>query len=351
MKHTAELERIVSRFNGQKNFIDKLTTFLSSNNYLVTAIPPNDDLYSWSQNLFNLLFHFGKTDLSVARVYEGHVNAIKLIKDFGTESQRAFYFNEVSKGKIFGVWNTDAPKNPLKASFTETKMELNGSKIFCSGGYRIDYAIVTYGSSSNRQMAVVPINSRTSVQENYAFWQAMGMENSRSTELTFTNYHIEKNVQLGNPNDYELQPWFSGGSIRFCAAQIGGATSLYEETIEHLRRKGRHENSQQLDRISQMRVEIETGKLWINKAKEVYGNANRYSSPEIVDFSNMMRNVTTTICEKILLLSTKSIGLPAYMNGHPVEQKLRDLMVYVRQPNPDMVSHNIGLYGVNQTME
>lgn len=38
MKHTAELERIVSRFNGQ-NFIDKLTTFLSSNNYLVTAIP------------------------------------------------------------------------------------------------------------------------------------------------------------------------------------------------------------------------------------------------------------------------------------------------------------------------
>ena len=59
--------------------------------------------------LFRLLATIGLGDLSVGRIFEGHVNALFLIEKFGTTAQREHYRDLATGGHIFGVWNTDTP--------------------------------------------------------------------------------------------------------------------------------------------------------------------------------------------------------------------------------------------------
>ncbi len=59
--------------------------------------------------MLRLLKHFGYGNLVVGRVYEGHFNALLLLKLFANEKQFEKYAADVvEKNKIFGVWNTEA---------------------------------------------------------------------------------------------------------------------------------------------------------------------------------------------------------------------------------------------------
>ena len=61
-----------------------------------------------ASQLFRVLAAVGRGDLSVGRIFEGHVNALFLIHMFGRAEQRAHYRTLAAGGALFGVWNTDA---------------------------------------------------------------------------------------------------------------------------------------------------------------------------------------------------------------------------------------------------
>jgi len=59
--------------------------------------------------LLRVLKKLGHGNLSVGRVYEGHVNALHLIQTFGAPTQVARAAADARDlGKLFGVWNTEA---------------------------------------------------------------------------------------------------------------------------------------------------------------------------------------------------------------------------------------------------
>ena len=57
--------------------------------------------------LLQVLKTLGRGDLSVARIYEGHVNALLLIGLFGAAAQRGRAADDARNGKLFAVWNTE----------------------------------------------------------------------------------------------------------------------------------------------------------------------------------------------------------------------------------------------------
>ena len=64
-----------------------------------------------SQNiadLLRLLRILGKGDLSVGRIYEGHVNGLQLIQTFATPDQVEHFAQNARGQQIFGVWNAEA---------------------------------------------------------------------------------------------------------------------------------------------------------------------------------------------------------------------------------------------------
>lgn len=185
--------------------------------------------------LLALLAAVGRGDLSVGRIFEGHVNACFLIDRYGTDAQRECYVTIARDGNVFGVWNTDAPDSPLRLEGGR----LVGGKNFASGIDRLSHAIVTVTDEHGRRMIVLPTSD---LPVDRTWWRPLGMRASGSHVVDMTGLAVAPEWLLGGPDDYVRQPWFSAGAIRFLAVQVGGMHAVFDAAIAHLRRTGRTAN-------------------------------------------------------------------------------------------------------------
>ena len=93
------------------------------------------------QTLLRVLRLFGAADLSWGRLYEGHVNAVLLVRRFGSPEQVADLAGSVAHAALSGVWGAESA-TPLQAVATADGWELRGSKILASGAGLITRPLV-----------------------------------------------------------------------------------------------------------------------------------------------------------------------------------------------------------------
>ena len=160
-----------------------------------------------AQSLFRVLAAAGRGNLSVARIFEGHVNALLLIRLFGSEAQRVCYASLASRGDLFGIWNTDVPGDAVKL---EGKT-LRGKKNFASGVDGINYALITAKTPKGRQLVIVSTNG---LEIDRSWWHPLGMKASGSHVVNFEDTVFTEQELIGSPGDYLKEPWFSGGALR-----------------------------------------------------------------------------------------------------------------------------------------
>jgi alkylation response protein AidB-like acyl-CoA dehydrogenase len=145
--------------------------------------------------LLRCLAAIGRGSLSVGRIFEGHCNALLLIRLFGTRLQHERFSLIASGGGLLGLWNADLPEEPLQLE----NGRLDGKKCFASGVDGLRYALVTATTSSGRQMIAIPIEV-LEVDRNW--WRPLGMEGSGSHVVSFNDVAIDAQSMIGAPDDY-----------------------------------------------------------------------------------------------------------------------------------------------------
>ena len=292
--------------------------------------------------LLRKLKEVGCHDLSLGRIYEGHINALILIDAYGTPVQKSFYFKQAVSGKLFGIWNSELSSEALEFEIHENGFLLKGAKIFCSGAGYVDHPIVTaHGPDGSRMVILHP--AEYSLEEDYDYWQPLGMKASVSCRFDFTDIPFDRSQLLGGPWDYVQEPDFTGGAIRFAAVQLGGAEAAIRATVEHLQQWKRTEDPDQVRRMGQLSLLQETGRLWLEGAGRAMDEKHN-DAPRYMHYANMFRTVARNICEEVLELCGLSIGLQGMMAPHPFERIYRDLSVYLKQPGPDRALNNAAAY-------
>lgn len=290
--------------------------------------------------LLKTLMSIGAHDLSLGRIYEGHVNALALIEKFGTHEQKRAYFAEAVLGKLFGIWNSELPSEPLTYLSRSNGYELKGAKVFCSGASHVHRPIVTAQGLDSSHMVILHLDDYDLV-EDYSYWQPSGMKASVSCRFEFSGCRFAKNQFLGNTFDYVQEPDFSGGSVRFSAVQLGGAEAAIRTSLHHLEAIGRTDAHEQRIRMGKLSILMETGKLWLQGAGEAMDDKD--DNPEIyVHYANMFRTVVREICEEVLNLCGMCVGFQGMMKPHPLERIQRDLSTYLKQPGPDRALSEVG---------
>jgi alkylation response protein AidB-like acyl-CoA dehydrogenase len=303
-----------------------------------------------SGRLLELLELLGSASLPVARLFEGHVNALQLIHLFGNREQQQRYGHEVGeRGLRFAVWNTDADGG-LLLELEDGGYRLTGAKMLASGAGSIERPLVTARLPDGRaQMCVVEADTASCAIDRDV-WHVSGMRASASYRIGFDGVRVEPDALIGEPGEYHRQPWFTGGAIRFAAAQFGAALALFEHCRSHLRQTNRGGDTHQSSRLGEMAIALETGALWLARAAEVADQAllpNAESKAgEIVAHANMTRSVIERICLDVLELVERSIGLKGFLRPHPVERIGRDLRIYLRQPAPDAALVEAGRFAL-----
>lgn len=313
-----------------------------------------EDAKSAFHRQLRLLKAVGRGSLPAGRIYEGHVNALHLIKMYGTPAQKIFWTGCVQERQhLFGIWNTEFQDGVSVHRISDDEYELAGSKTFCSGAGEVDQMIITghwMHGTENRgwQMVVVPLEKLPRERIDPSFWNPMGMEASASYKVDFTGIRLRASDLLGQPDDYHLQPAFSGGAVRFAAVHLGGAEALLEHTRRQLRQRDRLDQPYQLHRLGRMAIAVEGGSQWLAGA----GGHALYaynSSDQVIEYANMVRTAISGICQEVIQLTLASIGVQSCMKPNPVERIIRDLQTYLCQPNPDGALASVGTYvGVSE---
>lgn len=291
--------------------------------------------------LLKLLKAVGKANLSVGRIYEGHINTLYLIHLYAEKEQRERWYKEVEeKGLLFGVWNTQAADG-ISFQAEEDTFRIQGSKTFCSGADLVNRALISGEIVRNGergwQMAIINMENLSQDNIDRESWKPLGMKASGSYKVDFTNYVITELDLLAKPGTYLTQPYFNGGAIRFAAVHLGGAEAIAKHTLAYLKELKRTDDPFQQMRIYKIMSALTTGELWLNRAGKYYdqwSSAGTYDQA-LIAFANMTRTVIEEICLNIMDESNRCVGARGLMEPFELERMHRDLTFYLRQPAPD----------------
>ncbi|NVD45311.1 acyl-CoA dehydrogenase [Qipengyuania atrilutea] len=280
----------------------------------------------------------GRANLSVARLFEGHMNAVKLIALYGDARQRELLAKDVANGALLGVWGADEPGSPVSCEQDANGVKLTGAKRFASGMGLVDQAIVTADTEHGPSMFLVPVDDEE--RADAGVWKMAGMRATRSGRYTLENLTLSSAARIGEEGNYLREPFFEGGIWRYCAAHLGGAEALYREMMTQLTKRDRTDNTEQRQRVVACAIALETSRLWLERcALEIEADG---AAPRKVLLALLAREVTENACRETMELVDRALGMAAHEEGGMVERMSRDLSLFLCQAGPDAKRERAG---------
>lgn len=162
-------------------------------------------------------------DLALAKLYEGHTDALAILAECDAAALGA-------EG-LWGVWAAEPPAARVRITAQEGRtVRLQGLKAWCSGALQIDRALITAWREDGRgQLVAIELgHSRQRVID--TDWQAVGMASTASITLAFDDC---PGIAVGEPDQYLARPgfWQGGGGIAAC--WYGAAQALADYLHRH----------------------------------------------------------------------------------------------------------------------
>jgi hypothetical protein len=165
-------------------------------------------------------------DLSLAKLYEGHTDALAV------QAEVAPGINRLC-GATWGMWASESPggRTLMEPDGTD-EVRLNGIKAWCSGAADVSHAVLTAWSPRGTKPQLVRVAmGQPGVSVCEADWHAIGM--AASTSLT-TTFHGAVGYRVGNEGAYLERPGFWHGGAGIAACWHGGAVALARALKEAL---------------------------------------------------------------------------------------------------------------------
>ena len=277
----------------------------------------------------SLLRLLGQGNLAVGRVFEAHVNAIRLIARYGAANDLAAAARAAGDGSLFALWVTDPPDGGLTLLPGGV---LRGRKQFCSGAGHVSHAVMTAQDPDGQvRLVMAKLGSGVTVTK-----LAGGMQGMRAATTGQAAFAGVGATPFGAAGDYLREPDFSTGAWRTSAVTLGGLDALLAEAARQLRARGRLDDPHQQARMGQALIAGETARLWMQEAAP-RAEAAGAGPADAVAYVNFARLAVERACLEAIALVQRCLGVAAFVRPNPVERLCRDLATYLRQPAPDMV--------------
>ena len=174
------------------------------------------------------------------------------------------------------------------------------------------------------------------------------MESSQSYSLDFSGAVIRPDDLIGGPGDFYRDPLFRGGAIRFAAVQAGAILRLARLFANWMNARGRGADPYQIARLGELELLAQTAVLWLERAAAVAecamppAQADEEHTRQMVRCGNMTRLAVERAATAAMSLIVPGVGAHGLLRPARFERILRDLTMYLRQPNPDGALADLG---------
>lgn len=271
------------------------------------------------------LMQVGAANLSVGRLWEGHVNALRLIDLYGTSLQSLTIRQKIAQGAFLGVWGADG-ETPV--TWVDGDTHLRGGKSYASGLGTVTHALVSVNAGPAVRLALV--DAKDQGRADTAAWDMRGMKASASGRFDCDALPVASADWIGAPGDYLKEPHFVGGVWRIAALQVGAATGLLDRAATELRASGRMQAEMQKARLMTVLTRAWAGMALVEKA--ALAAADPAQAPdEVGSLSIAARLFTEEVGLDALRAVEQSLGLRHFVADSDTGRAARDLSVYLRQ--------------------
>jgi alkylation response protein AidB-like acyl-CoA dehydrogenase len=168
-----------------------------------------------TRNRWTALADLASEDLSVARLSEGHTDALAILAELGAGPQAT-----PPAGSRWGVWAAQPPGSGLTAQGKDGSWRLDGIKQYCSGARSCTHALVTATAPDGDRLFAVTTRDLWPLPGS---WRATGMAASDTLDVSFDAIQAEP---VGDPGSYTARPGFAHGGAGVAACWYGGARAV-----------------------------------------------------------------------------------------------------------------------------
>ncbi|WP_086825068.1 acyl-CoA dehydrogenase family protein [Allokutzneria sp. NRRL B-24872] len=263
---------------------------------------------------------WGRRDLTLARLGEGHVDAVAILAEAGRAPV---------PDALYGVW---AAKSEGTGA-TLTDKGLGGTVRFCSGLTVLDRALVAAGD------VLLEVDLRqTAVRRRPLVWQAIGMDASDSGDAVFDGAGVDEGSIVGEPGWYVSRPGFAHGGAGVAAVWLGGCAGILDSVLAHLRARD-NVDEHQLAHLGAVQTSIRASEALLLRCASVIDEAPRADVAVLVDTCRAA--VERTACE-VLERAPKITGPSLMCRDRDFARRLADLQVYIRQHHAERALAALG---------
>ena len=284
--------------------------------------------------LLRFLYAVARRDLPLARLFEGHVDALQIVIRYGDAETVRDAETIAAQGGAFGVWNAALLDEPLRVA----DGRLIGGKSYASGAGLLSHALAGADTPEGNRLVLIDLDaSHPDIDREW--WKVVGMQRSQTHVVRWTGADPASFRFVGNPGDYAREPFFSGGALRFVACHAGGVAAIFDHVRDHLDATGRAGDLHQAGRLADLYLAADAAAAAVRGAAATWGSASH------VEHVAAARVAVTACAERAIATAQQAIGLGGMFAAHPLSAVLTDLMVYLRQPMPDAQRMRVGAAG------
>lgn len=286
--------------------------------------------------LLRFLYRIARRDLPLARLFEGHVDAVQIIARYADADTVREAEAIAARGGAFGVWNAALPDAPLRV----VDGRLSGGKRYASGAGLLSHALAGADTPEGNRLVLIDL-AASEPEIDRDWWKVVGMQRSQTHVVRWDGADSASFRFVGEPGDYAREPFFSGGALRFVACHAGGVAALFDHVRDHLVTTARAGDPHQAGRLADLYLVAQAAAAAVRGAADTWGTAGH------VDHVAAARVAVTDCAERALATAQQAVGLGGMFVEHPLSAALTDLMVYLRQPMPDAQRMRVGAAAAN----
>jgi hypothetical protein len=262
----------------------------------------------------------GSYDLSLARLTEGHTDALAILHEAGLEPPGG--------PARCGVWAA-GPLHGVTATRTPDGWCLSGIRRWCSGAAVLTHALVTAAVDERPMLFLVPLD-RSGVRQLEGVWQAVGMAESGTDDVEFCSVQLGADSLVGGPDFYLTRHGFWLGAIGVAAVWLGGAQGIARVVSSAARELTSHQLAH-LGAIWSRLTWLERG--FVDLAEQV--DRHGLSGRELELLARSFRIEVENGATEVLARAGRATGAEPLGHDRSHARLVADLPVYLRQSHAE----------------
>lgn len=276
---------------------------------------------------FRELKDLARRDLCLARLAEGHVDALAILEELGGPT--------VYPGERWG-WAAHPPGPALQAVSGGADWRVRGVKQYCSGARICTHALVTADTGQGRRLFAVHLADR-GVAAVPGTWKAVGMAASDTLDVAFHDVPAEP---VGEVDGYVQRPGFQHGGVGVAACWLGGAQAVADTLLDEA---GKHPlDEHAAAHLGQVDVLLHAAEVVVDRAAEEIDDdaLDRRGGARVRGLR--VRALVEKVCTEVLHHVGRATGAGPLCRDAAHARAVADLTVYLRQHHAERSDAELG---------